>query len=503
MKRLLLILLITTVGISQLLAFGQSERDDESLRLAMSGNPDTLDPQATPGTLTFQVTRSIYDTLVEPDVDGEIVPALAASWEADDDATVWTFHLREGVRFHHGADLSADDVVATFERMLDEEFASPNADELGPIENIQAIDDHTVRITLGEPYAPLLASLASSWSAILPADLVEEEHDFGAVPVGTGPFRFREWVQDSRIVLDRHDGYWMDGAPQIGGVVFFIIEEPSVQLQGLLTGDFDVIDTVQPESLDRVREHPETRLDETLSSLAMVLSMNTRREPLDSVDVRRAITHAVNKEQVLDIAYGGGEVGGTFMDTGDVYHRDFSDRYPYDPDAARELLAGADADVGRTLTIAVPQNYEAHVNAGQLYQQMLEDVGLDVELKLVEWSTWLSDVYGDGDFDLTVIGHTGKLDPEGRLGDLTSERFYTGWQNAEFNELVRAARRTADVEERQELYAEALEILAEEVPMVFTGTNYRYIGLRRHVRDFHMDGKLDTYDFRRVHFLNE
>ena len=503
MKLLLTILLIATVGTSQLFAFGQGETDDDSLRLAMSGNPDTLDPQATPGTLTFQVTRSIYDTLVEPDEDGELVAALAESWEADEEATVWTFHLREGVRFHHGADLTADDVVATFERMLDEEFASPNADELGPIENIRAPDDHTVRFSLSEPYSPLLASLATGWSAILPADLVEEEHDFGAVPVGTGPFRFREWVQDSRIVLDRHDGYWMEDAPRIGGVIFHIIEEPSVQLQGLLTGDFDVIDSVQPEDLDRVREHAETRLDTTLSSLAMVMAMNTRREPLDNVDVRRAITHAVNKQQVLDIAYGGGEVGGTFMDTGDVYHRDFSERYPYDPDAARELLAGVDANVDGTLTIAVPQNYEAHVNAGQLYQQMLENVGLDVELRLVEWSTWLSDVYGDGDFDLTVIGHTGKLDPDGRLGDVTSERFYTGWQNPEFNELVRAARRTADVEERQDLYADALEILADEVPMVFTGTNYRHMGLRRTVQGFHMDGKLDTYDFRRVHFTDE
>ncbi len=503
MKRLLTILLIATLGASQLFAYGQGERDEESIRIAMSGNPDTLDPQATPGTLTFQVARSLYDTLIEPDVDGELVPALAESWEANEDATVYTFHLREGVRFHHGADLTADDVVATFERMLDEEFASPNADELGPIKDIQSIDDLTVRFTLSEPYAPLLASLASSWSAVLPADLIEEEHEFGAVPVGTGPFRFREWVQDSRIVLDRHNGYWMDDTPRIDAVTFYIIEEPSVQLQALLTGDFDVIDTVQPEDLDQVREHPETRLDETLSSLVMVLSMNTRRAPLDNIDVRRAINHAVNKQQILDIAYGGGEVGGTFMDTGDIYHRDFSDRYPYDPDAARELLAEAGDEVDRTLTIAVPQNYEAHVNAGQLYQQMLEDVGLDVELKLLEWSTWLSDVYGDADFDLTVIGHTGKLDPDGRLGSLTSERFYTGWQNAEFNELVRSARRTADIDERQELYAAALEILADEVPMVFTGTNYRYMGLRRNVTGFHMDGKLDTYDFRRVHFENE
>ena len=481
-----------------LLGVGTAEEEPGTLRVAMSGNPDTLDPQASPATLTFQVTRSIFDTLVEPNEDGEIVPALARDWDVNDSATEWTFYLEEDVVFHNGDSFTADDVVATFDRMFSDQVSAPNREDFGPLDRVERIDDYTVRFYLNEPFAPLLAGLGSGWAAILPASLIEEDHDFGVAPVGTGPFRFVDWVRDSRVTLARHERYWHENRPQLSEVRFNIVVEPSVQLQGLLTGQFHVIDIVNPEDRGRIEDGEQTRIDESLSSLVMVMSMNTRREPFDDVDVRRAVTHAIDKQQILDIAYGGGEVGGTFMDTGDPFHRDFSDRYPYDPDRARELLENSGAHLDDEIVITVPQNYDPHVTAAQLYQQMLEDVGFTISLNLVEWSTWLSDVYGGGDFDLTVIGHTGKLDPDGRFGEMTGEDSYTGWSDEHFRSLVREARRTADPVEREALYEEAQEILAEQVPKVFTGTSYRFIGLRQSVSGFHMDSKLDTYDFRRT-----
>ncbi len=480
------------------LGFGTAEEEPGRLSMALSGNPDTLDPQASPATLTFQVTRSIFDTLVEPDEDGEIVPSLARDWDVNEDATEWTFYLEEDVVFHNGDSFTADDVVATFDRMFSDAVSAPNREDFGPLDRVERVDDHTVRFHMEEPFAPLLAGLGSGWAAILPESLIEEDHDFGVAPVGTGPFRFVEWVRDSRITLARHERYWKDDLPRLSGVRFNIVVEPSVQLQGLLTGEFHVIDIVNPEDHERIENHGQARLDESLSSLVMVMSMNTRREPFDDVDVRRAVTHAIDKQQVLDIAYGGGEIGGTFMDTGDPAHRDFSHLYPYDPDRARELLEESGAVRDEEIVITVPQNYDPHVTAAQLYQQMLEDAGFNISLNLVEWSTWLSDVYGGGNFDLTVIGHTGKLDPDGRFGEMTGEDSYTGWSDERFRSLVREARRTPDLDERYELYEEAQEILAEQVPKVFTGTNYRFIGLRESVSGFHMDSKLDTYDFRRT-----
>ncbi|TVQ25448.1 MAG: ABC transporter substrate-binding protein [Spirochaetaceae bacterium] len=492
----MLVLVLAVPGL--LNGAGRSEAPVNSLRMALSGDPNTLDPHATSGTLTFQVLRSVYDTLAEPNEDGEIVPALAERWDVSDDATEWTFFLRRDVQFHNGAAFSARDVVATFERLRDSEAAFPNVDEFGPLESVRALDDYTVQFRMFEPFAPLLAALASGWGAILPADLIAEGHDFDSRPVGTGPFVFGEWIRDGRIRLSRNEAYWIEGQPYLDELVFQIITEPAVQLQGLLAGDFDVIDIVPPDNRQVIIDNPRTRIDESLSSLIMVMAMNTSRAPLNVLDVRRAINHAVNRQQILDVAYGGGQPGATFMDTGDFFHVDYSHLYPYDPAQARELLAQSGADFSRPLTLTLPQNFEPHVVAGQMYQEMLRQVGLDVNIRLVDWSTWISDVYGRADFDLTVIGHTGKLDPDGRLANMASEEFYVRWTNREATSLIRQARQTGDIMERQNLYARVLEIIAQEVPKVYTGTNYRQIGLRTRVRNFHMDSQLDTYDFRRV-----
>lgn len=504
MRRFTQMIAVTMIAVTifPLSAGGGRERGDaaaEVLQFGISGNPNTLDPQATEGTLTFQVLRSVYDTLLEPDRDGRIIGALAESWDVSPDNLRWTFRLREGVRFHNGDLLTSNDVAATFQRLRDPAFGSPHAKELESVREILTPDERRVVFVLEQPYAPLLSSLATGWSAILPASLVAAGHDFAANPVGTGPFRFEQWIRDNRISLVRNENYWMPEVPYLERVNFNIITEVAVQVQGVLTGDLHIIDMVGPTDIPRIERDPNTKLDTGLSSLVMVLALNTRREPLDDLRVRQAINHAVDKQAILDVAYAGGEVIGTFMDYGDPYYVDFADRYPHDPDRARRLIAETGA--GRTtLDLVLPQNYEPHVRAGEMYQQMLSQAGLDVRIRLVDWSTWLSDVYAGANFDLTVIGHTGKLDPDSRLAMFESARNYVGWTHPEAAEQIRAARRAAGFEQRREHYRRALELLAEEVPFVFVGSNYRYIAMRENVEGFHMDGKLDTYDLRRVRF---
>jgi peptide/nickel transport system substrate-binding protein len=211
-----------------------------TLNFALSGNPDSLDPHKTSGTLTFQTLKSVYDTLAEPDMSGKIVPALAQNWEVSDDALTWTFHLRKGVVFHNGDKLTSQDVKATLQRITDKATASPNAKEFGPITAIETPDDHTVVLKLKEPHSPLLASLSSGWGAILPKALIDSGHDFAAKPVGTGPFKLKEWVRDSRIVLVKNDAYWMSGIPKLDEVDMHIIPERSIQVQGLISGQIDV-----------------------------------------------------------------------------------------------------------------------------------------------------------------------------------------------------------------------------------------------------------------------
>lgn len=488
-------LLLSTLLVTSLGAVGQKET--KALNFALSGNPDTLDPHKTSGTLTFQTLKSVYDTLVEPDQEGKIVPALAEKWQISADTLTWTFSLREGVVFHNGEQLTAQDVKATFERIQKEEIASPNANEFAVIKSIETPNDLTVVLNLSEPAAPLLATIASGWGAILPKSLIDSGHDFTAQPVGTGPYKLSEWVRDSKIVLDKNPDYWMKGLPKLDQVMLHIIPERSVQVQGLISGQIDVSYIIDEEDVPLLDGRPDVKIEKSLTALIMVMPMNCDNPVLSDLRVRQAINMAIDKQKILDVAYGGGKVIGTFLDYSNAYYKDFTDLYPYNPEKAKALLAEAGVGSDTVLQMFLPQNYPPHVKAGEMYQEMLTKVGLNVKIKLVDWSTWISDVYRAAKYDLTVIGHTGKLDPHGTLTKYGSkEGRYVRWDNPKALALINKAKITAGFENRKALYDQALELMAKEVPFVFLGSSYRRVGLRKNVTDFRMTPMLDTFDFR-------
>jgi peptide/nickel transport system substrate-binding protein len=488
-----LALMVLVIG-GLIAASGPSEA--KTLNFALSGNPDSLDPQKTSGTLTFQTLKSVYDTLAEPDMNGKIVPALAHRWAVSDGALTWTFYLRKGVVFHNGDKLTSKDVKATLQRITDKSTASPNAKEFGAISAIETPDDYTVVLKLKEPHSPLLASLSSGWGAIMPKGLIDSGHDFAAKPVGSGPFKLKEWVRDSRIVLVKNSAYWMPGLPKLDEVIMHIIPERAVRVQGLISGQIDVVYMVDQDDIPLLQTSPDVKLDKPLTSLIMVMSMNCSRPVLKDIRVRQAINHAIDKQKVLDVAYPGGKIIGTFMDYGNAYYKDFASLYPYDPEKAKKLLAEAGVGQDTTLEMFLPQNYEPHVKAGEMYQAMLTKVGLNVKIKLVDWSTWISDVYRGAKYDLTVIGHTGKLDPDGTLAGYGTESRYVKWINPKAAELSKKAKTVAGFENRKKLYDEVLELMAKEVPFMFLGTSYRNVAVRKNVSEFRMTPKLDTFDFR-------
>ena len=471
---------------------------DPVLDVSLDGSPDTLDPHATSGTLTFQALKSVYDTLIEPDQDGQLIGALATSWSISPDGLEWSFTLREGVSFHNGDQLTSSDVQATFNRLLEPERASPNAGDFEAITQILAPDAQTVVFRLSQPFSPLLASLASGWGAILPASLIESGHDFGTEPVGTGPFTLVEWVRDNRIELRRNPTYWMADRPSVERVVIHSIPERAVQVEGLLRGDLDVVMAVDSTDVERVTSSARTRVEQIPTALVQVMAINTQRHPFTDLRVRQALNLAIDKQRVLDVAYGGGHVVGTFMDSGDPYYVDFTDLYPYDPQRARELLEDAGVGQETRIELVLPQIYEAHVRAGQIYQEMLTQVGLNVEIRLVDWSFWLEQVYGQARYDLTVIGHTGKLDPHGRLNGYGTDSMYVRWGRPDVAALIRRASLTTGFEARKQLYDQVLRVMAREVPFVFVGTSNRSLGLRESVTGFRVTPKLDTPDFRWV-----
>ena len=488
------LVMLLWVGIA--LTIGPAPAQAKSLNFALRGNPDTLDPHKTSGTLTFQTIKSVYDTLAEPDVSGKIVPALAERWQVSGDALTWTFYLRKGVVFHNGEKFTAHDVKATFGRIMAKGTASPKAKEFASITSIEAADDFTVVIKLKEPSSPLLATLASGWGAILPKKLIESKHDFGNQPIGTGPYKLTKWIRDSQILLDKNDKYWMNGIPKMDRITMHIIPERAVSVQGLIAGQLDVVYLVDAEDLPILEASPDLNIQKSMSALIQVMAMNCSNPVLRDIRVRQAINHAIDKQKVLDIAYNSGKPIGTFMDYSSAYYKDFTGLYPYNPEKSKKLLAAAGVGRDTVFELFLPQNYEPHVKAGEVYQDMLTKVGLNVKIKLVDWSTWISDVYRGGKYDLTVIGHTGKLDPDGTLAGYGTKSRYVKWENARTAELIGQARKISGYENRKRLYDEALEIMAKEVPFMYLGSSYRYTAVRKNVSDFRMTPKLDTFDFR-------
>jgi peptide/nickel transport system substrate-binding protein len=479
-----------------LLIAGLAGAAPKPLTFALSGNPDSLDPQKTAGTLTFQTVRSLYDTLVEPDPRGQIVGALAERWQTSADNLTWTFTLRKGVKFHNGDALTSADVRATFERIKNKEFASPKASEYAAITSIETPDPATVVFKLAKPFSPLLAALASGWGAILPKSLIEAGHDFSSKPVGTGPFVFKEWVRDNRIVLAKNPDYWMKGQPKFDSLIFQIIPERAVQVQGLISGQIDGSDIIDQEDVPMLEASGKVNIDRPLTAQIFVLAMNCSKPPLNDLRVRQAVNHAIDKQAVLDVAYGGGKPVGTFMNYGNAYYKDFTSLYPYDPTKARSLLAQAGVGKDTVLEMVLPSNYPPHVKAGEMYQEMLSKVGLNVQIKLVDWPTWLKDVYTAAKYDFTAIAHTGKLDPDGTLAGYGTEKRYVRWINATAADYIAKGAGAVGVENRQKLYDQAMMIMAREVPFVFTGTSYRRVVTGKRVKGFRMDPILDTYDFR-------
>jgi peptide/nickel transport system substrate-binding protein len=482
----------------------QGTAEERAVTFALSGDPGTLDPQLTASTLSFQVSKSLYDTLVETDVEGVISPALATRWRVSEDMLVWTFDLRGGVTFHDGEELTSADVKATFERIQgpisvgggDEPTASPKASEYSSIRKIEVIDDDTVALQLSEPSSSLLGTLASGWSAILPAHLIESGHDFGSLPVGTGPFTLQEWIRDSSLLLKKNEDYWMRGLPRIDTLTIQIIPEEAVKLQGLLAGQLDIADRINPVDRERVSAHEDLKLQERFTSMVFVVAMNLRTPVLQDLKVRQAITTAIDKQAVLDVAYGGGQVVGTFMDYDNSYYVDFTSLYPHDAERARSLLREGGWDPQTELRLVVPQQFEPHIKAGEIVQEMLSKVGIKTRLQIME--SWLADAYRGGNFDLFVIAHTGKLDPHGRLKGYGAEGNYVGWINEEAASLIDEAKSTVGFKARKKLYDQVLELMARQIPHVYLGTSFEHVPMSKNVEGFRVESILDTYDFRRV-----
>lgn len=451
-------------------------RDGALLDEDLSG----LDPQSEMSLAMYGVARNIYSTLVRLGYEGDlnVHPDLAEKWDISDDGKVYTFHLRQGVKFHTGQELTADDVKFTFERLYDPELASP-AQMFGvyivgamdkaegrvtEVEGIQVLDKYTIQFTLSEPYGAFLAELVTPSLGILSKEEVEKwGNDYLVHPSGTGPFKLKEWVRGEKLVLEANQDYF-EGPPALDEVQVIVIEDEATGMLKFENGEIDVYD-VPSADLDRLTADPKWK-DQIVRVPALdtyYFQLNNFSPPLDDVRVREAIAHAIDRQAILDTVIKTGELAYTVLPPGmPCYNPDIA-HYGYDPEKAKALLKEAGVEDGFTINLV--QRSQSDIVDAIVAQ--LAEVGITVEQEMVERSAFWDLVY-KGQADSYYLSWWADFaDPHNFFAYIwrsqpETEEAKNMYMNPKMDELIDKAATTTDMEDRCQLYHEIEQLGIEE-----------------------------------------
>ena len=392
------------------------------LIIGRSGDSDSLDPQHTIASISWQVFQHIYDPLIGRNLDLEYEGVLAERWEISEDGKEITFTIRKGIKFHDGTDLTPEAVAFTFTRLMDPATNAPAASWISPLQKTEAIDDSTVKMTLSEAFAPLLGNISSAYFGIIsPAAVEKYGEDFGQNPVGTGPYKFKEWIAGESITLERNPDYQNfrttsenKGAPYLDEIVFRNIPEEQTQVASMETGEINCLLSVPPHQVKNFQDNPDLQvyIPEASTSIAFIEfhMMDPGEEygqvykpPFDDVRVRQAVAYAINADEIIESVLDGLATRNYGpMPTGNYgYTPDIKEfGYDYDPEKAKSLLEeagwvasgnGPRQKDGQPLEVLLwTWNASTQERVAQVIQNQLNQVGFDVKLETMEVATVLA-----------------------------------------------------------------------------------------------------------------
>ncbi len=508
MRRALVALVIALVSI----AWAQDTRPD--LRIGVTGLPDGLDPAVNIniGANGFRTLYSVFDRLIHRDfLEGGLQPGLATAWHWVDDTTL-ELELRQGVKFHDGSDFGSEDVVYSFERIIDpaSDFVTARG-TLKNIANIEAVDDHTVRIHTLSPDPVLEQVLTMQETAILPAGAYatpEEASRFNQLPVGTGPYKVASFSTGDQLTLDAFDDYW-GGLPTAKHVVFRVIPETAARITALVNGEVDIITAVPPDQLDTIRRFSGVSVREAVLDNIHLLRYNTNNPALSDKLLRQAMNLAIDRQLLSDALWGGAaEVPRShqFKAFGDMYDADRPVDV-YDPQRARELLAESDY-TGQTIYLnAHPTWYVNFMAASEAIVEMWRAIGIDAQVRVVAGPAELFGLAADDPMAMvnTWSNSMRYADPAGGLwanwspsGPPQASGYWTAPE--EFNRLGEEALRTTDRDARRAAYWRMLDIWEDEAPGTTLYYSVEFYGIRDGVSwqpysDFYMDLRPSNLSF--------
>ncbi len=442
--------------VAGLVLFGQSAAAQQTdITLGMQLEPPHLDPtSAAAAAIDEIVYANVFEGLTRFGPDGSVLPGLAASWEIAPDGLSWVFNLVEGATFHDGTPLTADDVVFSFDRAMAEDSTNAQKALFDGINEVTAIDDTTVEIGLDAPKGSLLFNLA--WGdAVIVSEASAANNT--SIPIGTGPFKFGQWVQGDRVELVRNEEYW-GATPALEKITFKFISDPTAAFAAMMAGDVDAFPVFPaPENLAQFEADPRFSVIVGSTEGETILAMNHARPPFDDIRVREAVAHAIDRQAIIDGAmFGYGTPIGSHFAPHHPAYEDLTALSVYDPELAKTLLAEAGHADGFTTTLALPPPSYAR-RGGEIVASQLRAVGIEAEIINMEWAQWLEQVFTGKDFGLTIVSHTEPLD----IGIYARPDYYFGYDDAVMRALMKGLDATADVDERTQILRAAQERVAQ------------------------------------------
>jgi peptide/nickel transport system substrate-binding protein len=463
-------------------AHAQPSGGPASLVVQLTSEPPGLDLTATPASATAAVVFfNIQEALVKVDQQGKLVPWLAERWHTADNVN-YTFFLKKGVRFHNGRPFAAEDAKFVLERARNPENKHPHFKHYEDVAAIHVKDEHTVTVSLKQPNAMFLYNLARQGSVMYPREAVSQ---LKSEPIGTGPFMLERWDRGDRIVLKKNPAYHVSGIPKLDRVTFRYIPDPNAALAALRAGDVDVMAFgFGPENVEVVRKVPNLQVIVGQTTSDVILALNNARKPFSDVRVRRALTHAVDKPEIVKATmFGFRRVLGSNVDPLNPYFVDMSKVVPHDPGKAKQLLAEAGYPNGFDAVLKVSPNYPYAVRAGEVIVQQLGKVGVRVKLEQIEWGQWLDRVYRQADYDMTIIGHAEAWD----AGNYANPKYYFRYDSPKFQEVYKQSETALDDAKRRALYHELQKIMADEAPVVWLYAYPQIVAAKKGVQGISKD----------------
>lgn len=426
---------------------------------------DSLDPHQTVAAGTREVLFNIFEGLVKPNSDGEMIPAVAEKYTLSEDGTTYTFTLREGVKFHNGQTVTAEDVVYSINRCaaVPEGQEKPLVAAFSAVKSVEALDEKTVAVTIAQRDLEFISYMTA---AIIPADYENQD----TAPVGTGPFKFVSRTPQQDFVMERFEDYW--GAPAwLDKVTYKICENADALVMNLNGGSIDLCAHLTSAQASQLNQNFQV-LEGTMN-LVQAIYLNNQAKPFDNQLVRQALCYAIDRQGIMDmVADGHGTaVGSSIYPAFTKYFLpELVDKYPHDVAKAKELLAQAGYPDGFDMTISVPNNYQPHMDTAEVVAEQLREAGINVTIQPVEWSTWLDTIYNGRQFQATVVGvDAANITARAMLERFTSDygKNFINYNNPAYDALFQKAINAQDEAGQTDLYKQMETMLADTAANVY------------------------------------